>query len=209
MIKVVSFDIGGTLLEDSYDNKYSLKEFAKLVDKPYEMVRDVYKNVFQKRKGTLEELMEMFCNELGTSNSNDLTEFFENKFSSNLSSGISNDKVTLIKKIKSNGYKVILFSNSCSLINNDAIKEIYDLVDGVFYSFDIGYTKDDKESYQYIESVLNVKPSEVLHIGDTLKSDYLRPRENGWNALFYGKTEDEDVKCISSPMELYNILDLK
>ena len=34
MIKVVSFDIGGTLLEDSHDNpnNYNLKELAKIED---------------------------------------------------------------------------------------------------------------------------------------------------------------------------------
>lgn len=209
MIKVVSFDIGGTLLENSHDNTYSLKSLAELVSKPYESVRDVYKKVFQKRKGTLEELIEMFCNELEISNSNELKKFFIDKFSNKGCNHISNDKVTLIKEIKRNGYKVILFSNSCSLINNDAIKDIYDLVDGVFYSFDMGYTKDDKESYRYIEEKLDVKSSEILHVGDTLNSDYLKPRENGWDALFYGKTEVENIKCISSLIELYDILDLK
>lgn len=207
MIKVISFDIGGTLLEDSY-NTYSLKSLTELVKKPYEVVRDVYKEVFQKRKGTFEELTEMFCNELEISNSKDLKKFFTGKFLSKDCKPVTNDKVTLIKKIKNNGYKVILFSNSCSLINNNALKDIYELVDGIFYSFDIGYTKDDKECYCYIEEELNVKPSEILHIGDTLNSDYLKPRENGWNALFYGKTEDKNVKSILSLIELYDILEL-
>ena len=70
MIKVVSFDIGGTLLEDSHDNpnNYNLKELAKIVNIPYENVRDVYKNVFQKSNGTLNELVGKFCNDLGISN---------------------------------------------------------------------------------------------------------------------------------------------
>lgn len=212
MIKVVSFDIGGTLLEDSHDkpNNYNLKELAKIVNMPYENVRDVYKNVFQKSNGTLNELVEKFCSGLGISNSENLNNFFIGKFSdSNTNSTISNDKITLIRNLKENGYKVILFSNSCCLLNNDAIKEIYDLVDGVFYSFDIGYTKDDKESYQYVEKKLNVKPTEVLHIGDTLKSDYLKPIENGWNALFYGNSDDESVNCISSLMELYDFFEIR
>lgn len=212
MIKVVSFDIGGTLLEDSHDkpNNYNLKELAKIVNMPYENVRDVYKNVFQKSNGTLNELVEKFCSGLGISNSENLNNFFIGKFSdSNTNSTISNDKITLIRNLKENGYKVILFSNSCCLLNNDAIKEIYDLVDGVFYSFDIGYTKDDKESYQYVEKILNVKPTEVLHIGDTLKSDYLKPIENGWNALFYGNSDDESVNCISSLMELYDFFEIR
>ena len=212
MIKVVSFDIGGTLLEDSHDNpnNYNLKELAKIVNIPYENVRDVYKNVFQKSNGTLNELVGKFCNYLGISNTENLNNFFIGKFSdNNINNTISNDKITLIRDLKENGYKVILFSNSCCLLNNDAIKEIYDLVDGVFYSYDIGYTKDDKESYQYVEKTLNVKPTEILHIGDTLKSDYLKPVENGWNALLYGVSDDESVNCISSLMELYDFFDIR
>lgn len=210
MIKVVSFDIGGTLLEDSHDNpnNYNLKELTKVVNMPYENVRDVYKNVFQKSKGTLDELVEKFCNDLGISNTENLNNFFVGKFSNNnTNSTISNDKITLIRDLKEKGYKVILFSNSCCLINNDAIKEIYDLVDGVFYSFDIGYTKDDKQSYRYIEKVLNVEPTEILHIGDTLKSDYIKPIENDWNALYYGSSDDKSVNYISSLLELYDFLD--
>lgn len=208
MIKVVSFDIGGTLLEESNDssNNYNLKSLSELVNMPYDKVRDVYKNVYQKSKGTFDELLNRFCSNLEISNTCELNNFFKNKFSNNNLSTISKDKINLIKKLKDNKYKVILFSNSCCLLNNDAIKEIYDLVDNIFYSYDIGYTKDDKESYKYIENILNVKPNEILHIGDTLKSDYLKPIENGWNALYYGNNVD-DVKSIKNLCELDNYLE--
>lgn len=134
--------------------------------------------------GTLEELIKIFCDKLEISNSDELSSFFKGKFYNKINNHILEEKINLIKKLKENGYKVILFSNSCSLLNNDVIKEIYDLVDGAFYSYDIGYTKDDKESYQYVEKKLNVKQAEILHIGDTL-SDYLKPIENSWNVLFY------------------------
>jgi hypothetical protein len=42
-----------------------------------------------------------------------------------------------------------------------------------------------------------------------LKSDYLKPVENGWNALFYGVSDDESVNCISSLMELYDFFDIR
>ena len=188
---------------------YSFKNGSLYIDESNDE-GDVYKNVFQKSNGTLNELVGKFCNDLGISNTENLNNFFIGKFSdNNINNTISNDKITLIRDLKENGYKVILFSNSCCLLNNDAIKEIYDLVDGVFYSYDIGYTKDDKESYQYVEKTLNVKPTEILHIGDTLKSDYLKPVENGWNALFYGVSDDESVNCISSLMELYDFFDIR
>lgn len=212
MIKVISFDIGGTLLEGTENNpkKYALRELTKIVNKPYENVRDVYKNVFQKSRGTLNELIEKFCKNLEIGKTDDLTNFFIGKFYSNsVNDVISSKKINLINDLKRNGYKIILFSNSCCLLNNDAIKGIYDLVDGVFYSFDIGYTKDDKESYRYIENKMNINSSEILHIGDTLKSDYIKPIENGWNALFYGEPIDKSINHISSLMELYNFFNIK
>ena len=49
MIKVVSFDIGGTLLEDSHDNpnNYNLKELAKIVNIPYKMLEMFIKMFFK------------------------------------------------------------------------------------------------------------------------------------------------------------------
>lgn len=47
----------------------------------------------------------------------------------------------------------------------------------MFYSYELGFTKDDKESYAFVLEKLNVKSEEILHIGNTLKSDYFKPFE--------------------------------
>lgn len=209
MIKIISFDIGGTLLEaeNKSQENYSLKELTKLTNLPYEKVRVAYKEVFQKSKGTFGELISNFCLRLGIKENEKIINFFSNKFSSKENkSKISKDKIILIKKLKASGYKVILFSNSCYLINNNSIDKVINLVDEIFYSYDIGYTKDEAESYDYIENKMQVKSNEILHIGDTLKSDYIIPIKNGWNALLYGKSDDKNIKTISSLIELYDIL---
>ena len=68
MIKVISFDIGGTLIENNESfnemQKYNLKNLTKLVNQPYEKVRETYKLVFQKSKGTFNSLVKKFCDEL-------------------------------------------------------------------------------------------------------------------------------------------------
>ena len=55
MIKVVSFDIGGTLIENNENQnetkKYDLKSLTTLLNLPYEKVRETYKLFFQKSKG--------------------------------------------------------------------------------------------------------------------------------------------------------------
>ena len=180
MIKVVSFDIGGTLLKNEdlvSQSQYGLKELTKLLNLPYEKVREAYKDVFQKKKGKFNELITNFCNKLEIKSNKTIIDFFHNKFfNESKKQVILSENISLIKNLKLNGYKVILFSNSCCLLNNDAINEVLDYVDNIFYSYDIGYTKDDEESYKYIEKVMKVKPNEILHIGDTLKSDYYMPK---------------------------------
>ena len=176
---------------------------------PYENVRDAYKDVFQKTQGNFNELINNFCNKLGIKSNKIIIDFFYNKFfNESKKQGILSEDISLIKYLKSKGYKVILFSNSCCLLNNDAINEVLDYIDNIFYSYDIGYTKDDEESYKYIEKVMEVKPNEVLHIGDTLKSDYYMPKKYGWNVLYYGNCDEEDVKSIEVLTDLINVLNI-
>lgn len=55
---------------------------------------------------------------------------------------------------------------------------------------------------------MKVKPNEILHIGDTLKSDYYIPKKYGWNVLYYGKCDEADVKSIEFLTDLINILNI-
>ena len=208
MIKVISFDIGGTLLkrDHSKPNNYSLQKLSELVELPYEIVRNAYKEIFQKKKGTLEELQNDFCKLLQIKPSSELNEFFINKFN-NQEEEIQKEDIELLKELKKQGYKVILFSNNCCLIKTNIVEKTKGIVDEVFYSYDLGYNKNDNESYHLVEEKLGYKASEFLHIGDTLKSDYLKPIENGWNALFYGESTNEDVKSITNLKDLLKYLE--
>ena len=79
MIKVISLDIGGTLIDisDNLSSKYSFKELSKLVKMPYDDVKLAYKSIFQKTRGTRSELINNFCNMLKINNSIQLDNFFK------------------------------------------------------------------------------------------------------------------------------------
>lgn len=214
MIKVVSFDIGGTIIKNNLENdnkNYDLKHLSLLVNLDYNSVRVAYKNVFQKSVGTFDELVSQFCRQLKINKTDKLVNFFTAKFDKkNVNSYISNDVLSLIKKIKKLGYKVIFVSNSCCLIESDLGNELLKMLDGVYYSFDLGYTKSDEKLYEIIEKKLNVKKGEVLHIGDTLISDYFKPKENGWEALYYNEKAEniqyDNVVSINSLNEIFKYL---
>ena len=64
MIKVISFDIGGTLVFNEDSDEYNLKKLSSLTKREYDIVRKTYKDVFQKTKGSLTELENLFCQKL-------------------------------------------------------------------------------------------------------------------------------------------------
>ena len=104
------------------------------------------------------------------------------------------------------GYKIILLSNSCCLIKNKFNEDFLKSIDDIFYSYDIGYTKEQEGIYKYVEEKMKCQSEEFLHIGDTLSSDYLMPKKFGWNALYYGKTEDYSVETIERLEDIIEIL---
>ena len=206
MIKVVSFDIGGTLRTSTKDI-YSLRELSKLLNIDYNLVRNAYKNVYQKSKGTFEEQLDKFTSTLGIKPTSELVIFLKNKFTSN-DGEVTPEKIELIKKLKELGYKVILFSNTSNLFTSKLPDDLVNSVDEIFYSYNLGYTKNENESYKIVEKKMNYNPEEFIHIGDTLKADYYSPIENGWNALYYGETT-EDVVSITSLNEVIDYLNQK
>ena len=194
MYKVISFDIGGTLIDTESNNNYNMNKLIDLVSLPREKVRYAYKSVFQKRKGSLLELVNLFCNILGIEINDDIVNFFKEKFSSENNKIIVNPiAAKVIQELKNMGYKIILLSNSCCLFDTDLGEDIIKNVDEIFYSYDLGYTKNDDEIYKIVENKIGCMSNEILHIGDTLSSDYRKPIKNGWDAIYYGEIVEDDV----------------
>ncbi|MBZ7951678.1 HAD-IA family hydrolase [Campylobacter sp. LH-2024] len=59
--------------------------------------------------------------------------------------------------------------------------------DNIFISGEIGKSKDEGELFLYVAEQLNVKSSEILHIGDNYISDYLNPKKYNWNSFYIDK----------------------
>ncbi len=153
-IKVISFDIGGTLIK-GVNNQYTMTEFSKITNRNYDDVKKTYQDIFQKREGSFDELVNMFCQRLNVEMNDKIRNFLFDNF--NQECYFDKDSLPVIRKLKELGYKIILFSNNSNLYPDNLDKEIYTLVDNIFYSYQMGHTKDESESYQYIEKILGCK----------------------------------------------------
>lgn len=56
----------------------------------------------------------------------------------------------VIINLYNTGYRIILFSNNCCLVDSCVDEEINKYIEHIYYSYDMGYTKSDKEAYQII-----------------------------------------------------------
>lgn len=86
------------------------------------------------------------------------------------------------------GYRIILFSNNCCLVDSCVDEEINKYIEHIYYSYDMGYTKSDKEAYQIIINDLKVMP-----------------RENGFEVLFCGNNKNV-VNKIDNLSDIYDFL---
>lgn len=201
MIKVISFDIGNTL----YLCKYSSMKMDIISNKyniPKKKVMEAYKKTFQ----VLNEDFNIICKsffellniEFNEKNLNYLKKIFISKDKKRFY--IDNKIVDLLKMLKENNFTLITFSNNCKYnhIENEIIDKYFDYK---FNSFEMGYTKNSSKSFDYITKELNVARNEILHIGDNYNSDYVKPIENGLNAVLYNNNEYDCIK-------LENIYDL-
>lgn len=80
-------------------------------------------------------------------------------------------RLTKLKELANNGYKLLLFSNTCPEhveIIFDKYPELPRHFEKTYLSYEMGSRKPDLESFQYILDEENLSPSDTAFIDDTL-----------------------------------------
>ncbi|MBT4870829.1 MAG: HAD family hydrolase [Candidatus Diapherotrites archaeon] len=174
MIKLVIFDLWRTLIPATIDFTHLFSLLKEMKIEIHEFVVE-YEDAVQKKKyNNFEELRKDFF-EYFKQYDNDLLEqelyeIYHNRF----------DKIyyyseveSTLKKLKKEGYKLALMSNTESLRQKDLeeklkLKEYFDFLG---YSFEIGAIKPDSKTFQTVLSHFDVNPNEVIMVGDSYRSD--------------------------------------
>ena len=88
--------------------------------------------------------------------------------------------IETLQKLKDDGYKIGLISNT--LPNTRYVLKRFDLekyFDTIILSPEVGLSKPDKRIYEIAINNLNLKPQELLFIGDEYQADVQGPRSVG------------------------------
>lgn len=221
---VVFIDIDDTLLDftkcandaiKSACNKFGVPYTTTLVDTFHPINLDLWHRL-EKKEVTKEKLFDtrfqIVFDKLGIKADGIA---FETAFRENFhESAILVDGARDLLEYLRSKYKVYVASNASMHQQTNRMKraELDGYIDGYFVSEEIGFPKPQKEFFDACFKALpDVKPQDVVMIGDSLSADIKGACEYGLKTIWYNHRNDPtaDVKCdyiVSRLSEIKNIL---
>jgi len=192
MIKVISFDLDGTLIDINFDELIWFEEIPKLYAEKYKLpIEKAKEKVFaeyHKEKGNLGWVdIDFWFDKFG------LTE--ADKFLSDLKHNIK-----LFPEVKksifdlSKNYKLIIITRASKKfmdlkLDVENLKDYFSDVFSTVHHFKT--LKKDEEIYKKVIKKLDINPEEMAHIGDHLEFDFNIPRKLGINAYYLDREKSK------------------
>ncbi len=75
----------------------------------------------------------------------------------------------------------------------------------------LGWSKKTTKFYKEITRLLGIKPSDILHVGDSYERDYLSAKKAGLKTILYSpsgcnRVDIPSSECISSLVEVLELI---
>jgi len=200
-LKIISFDVDGTLVDLEYNDLIWFKEIPELIAKKKRIS-------FEK---SLKYVHEEY-NKLGEYNLNwydinywvtyfgikvspkNILEKYESQVK------IFPEVISLLEELKKNFILIVITSMPREFL----IPKMKKL--GKYFKFSFSALSDFKELknseiYSKISKTLNVCPAQILHIGDHWEFDYLAAQKAGMNAIYLDRSNTKKGKYIINSLE--------
>lgn len=103
------------------------------------------------------------------------------------------DSKETLEALRSKGYRLFAASNSFGHLQRSRLlhAEVLDYFEKTFISMDIGYDKPDIRFFQHALAEVNLQPSEVLMVGDSMTTDILGAQAAGIDTCFFDRRPEE------------------
>jgi 2-haloalkanoic acid dehalogenase type II len=203
-IKAVLFDFGGTLADGGLDwEPYHETIRGYLLSHGYDIemrelkkalrgtLTDLEKYRATGKEMTFEEVYSEFLSKLCINYDDDMLEWLHGNFKTHYKTSFYPCVETLLKELSSK-YKLAMVSNTMSdqprlLLKEAKMDQYFDLL---ICSRDLGVRKPNPEIFKIVLDRLNVKPSEAVHVGDSVEADMYGAKESGITGVWI-KTPDQ------------------
>ena len=192
MIKNIVFDVGKVLVDFDWQSLFDALAFS---PEAYEevakaTVQSELWNEFDRSKMADEEILEGFL-EHAPGRRNEVMRFWDN-----IGSCIRRYDYAFpwIRSLQERGYGVYLLSNYPRRIYSQSIEELafVEIVDGAVFSYEVQYTKPEREIYEALLRKYGLNPTECVFIDDN-RANIVAANELGMATIhFHTKSQAEE-----------------
>lgn len=224
MIKVLLWDIDGTVLDFLASERYAVKKCFEIfgigecsdemVDR-YSLINKKYWTLLEAGKITKPDVLRMRFEEFFSFEGIDFTNIdaFNKEYQVKLGDKIffNDDSFELIKRL-SNKFKQFAVTNGTAAAQERKLRVsgLEEILDGVFISDKIGYEKPTAEFFDVVlSSIGNYGKDEIMIIGDSLTSDIQGGNNAGILCCRYNPEGAENNKNLRIDLEVKNLNELE
>lgn len=195
MIKIISFDMDGTLVNEDFDDKIWMEElprkYAETKNIPFEEAKEyVYSEYEIYKENNNWSSLEFWFNRFGMENWKEIIEKNTNLIE------VYPETVEVIKELKKK-FKIIIITQAPREFIDVKLKDIEHLFDSVYSStHHFNSLKKDQIIYKKILDDMGIGPEEIIHVGDHRNYDYDAPRSIGIKSFLLdrkGKYVDMEI----------------
>ncbi|MEM3832679.1 MAG: HAD family hydrolase [Thermoprotei archaeon] len=195
MIKLISFDVWGTLLNLHIFYNEVAKEFSLLTKNDNVSTLNIIENAYDKAKNLrragkfsehniYEESSKFLASKLNSSPNIVKRAFHRAALTVNVDELVMDDARNVLEEIRKLDIKIVTLGNTLfwpSSITRILLErtQLTNYIDDEFYSDEIGFFKPKFEAFNTMLTTMNVPASQALHVGDSLHEDFIGSINSG------------------------------
>ena len=201
MIKVVCFDIGGTLIPLSSPS--FIDSLASLINHPSMEFEAKLIQYFGIQNGDIES----FCKDLSILNKKSIIENFINSYKP--MQKLFDDVLPKLQYLYKQNYILATLSNAISIEPSSLeFCELNNYFSYKIYSYDCGFSKPSKEIYCLLENMLHISSDQILYVSNSLL-DILGAYRRGWYCILITRENKMPFSYDPNKPRLFFINNLK
>jgi len=187
-IKIISFDIGNTLIR--LGNEGFCSEFRIKTGLSKEVLNPLFFKHFLTKNYSLHDAVYKVCSIIGYKHPQKLIDEFQPA-----PVFLFDDTIPVLEQLLRAGILMVAISN-CTPWEAGGIDAVglNRYLQKVFYSYAIGAAKPDPAIFLYVQRTVGVSPENILHVGDSFIADVEGAQAVGWQTVLLNR-DNRSTEC--------------
>ena len=212
MVKAILFDFWGTLVENGVWSPVKQVKNILEIKLPFpEYVVRMEKAMMTSKFGDLKQSFENVCKEFNLEVNQEKIETLVGMWNKAWMLAQPYEEIKEVLTELRKNYQIILVANTDSFSVPQVVEKfaLSELFDKIYYSFEVGLIKTDKNFFKHVLSDLNLTTDDAVMVGDSIQSDIMAAKRLDMKAVLIDRRNTRDYHPkIKNMNELSKVLEM-